>query len=349
MGKSPNKNSVSSLKIGRVDVIRDKLNRAKIVNLFKRILAFREIALLLVILVVWLVLSNLTSSFQTIPNLRAVFLGLSLDAIIAVGMTILLIAGGFDLSVGSVLALGGISSALLVSYGVHPVFSAIGGLACGALVGFTNGIVVTKIGVNPLITTLGMMGIARGAAMVLTGGWGVSSLPDNFNVIGQKVLLGLQSPIWVMFGLVIVMDFLLRKSRLLRQTFYVGGNEKAARLSGINVAGIRLMAYVFTGFLAALSGLLLTARIGAATVTAGIGVELRVIAAVIIGGATLAGGEGSILGSLLAVLLLALVNNAFNLLGVSIYWQSIVQGIILIVAVTTDVLAKKIKLHRRLI
>jgi len=327
-------------------MIRDKLNRSLISNVCRHIFAFREITLVLVILVFWLVLSNLTSSFQTISNLRAVFLGLSLDAIIAVGMTILLIAGGFDLSVGSVLALGGISSALLVSNGVHPVLSALGGLACGAIVGATNGIIVTKIGVNPLITTLGTMGIARGIALVLTGGWGVSNLPDNFNIIGQKVTLGLQSPIWVMLCLVVTFDFLLRKSRFLRQAFYVGGNEKAARLSGINVDRIRLLTYIFTGFLAALSGLLLTARVGAATVTAGAGTELRVIAAVIIGGASLAGGEGSILGSLLAVLLLALVNNAFNLLGISIYWQSIVQGIILIVAVTADVLTKKIKLYR---
>ena len=331
--------SILSFESGKM--IRDKLNRGLISNVRRHIFAFREITLVLVILVFWLVLSNLTSSFQTISNLRAVFLGLSLDAIIAVGMTILLIAGGFDLSVGSVLALGGISSALLVSNGVHPVLSALGGLACGAIVGATNGIIVTKIGVNPLITTLGTMGIARGIVLVLTGGWGVSNLPDNFNIIGQKMILGLQSPIWVMLCLVVTFDFLLRKSRFLRQAFYVGGNEKVAKLSGINVDRIRIFTYIITSILASIAGILTTSRFNGASVTAGVGTELKVIAAVVIGGGSLSGGEGTILGGILGLTLVAFISAGLIAWGIDPDWEGVISGTILIIAVAFDRLVKR--------
>jgi ribose transport system permease protein len=299
-----------------------------------------------------LLLAITTPAFATRENLTAVALGMSLDAIVAVGMTVLIVSGGFDLSVGAVMALAGTVAALVATAGGSSPWGAgsggallalAAGLGTGAAVGAVNGGVIAGLGVNPLVATLATMGIARGSVLVLTGGYGLSNLPPTFNAIGQAQILGQQPPIWAMLLLVPLGDLLLRRSRWLRPSYAIGGNERAAHLSGIPVARLKLTNYILTGMLAGLAGVLLAARMGTATVSAGMNAELRVIAAVVLGGASLAGGEGTVIGSFLGVLLMALIGNALNLLAVSPSWQSLITGAVLLFAVTLDAAGRRFR------
>lgn len=217
------------------------------------------------------------------------------------------------------------------------------GLLAALGIGLVNGLLIAKLKINPFITTLGTMITVRGLLLILAGGRAVLNLPDSFTVIGQGRFLGLQFPIFVLLALVIVFDLLMRNSRFFRQNYYIGGNERAARLSGINVDFVRIFDYCLVAVLAGLAGLMLTARFGSASVTVGTGIELRVITACIIGGASLSGGEGSVLGAFLGALFMAMLANALNLLGVDVYWQSFITGLILILAVVFDVLNERRK------
>jgi ribose transport system permease protein len=193
------------------------------------------------------------------------------------------------------------------------------------------------------VATLATMSMARGLVLVLTGGYGLSNLPPSFNALGQAQILGQQPPIWAMVLLVPLGEVLLRRSRWLYPNYAIGGNERAAHLSGIPVARLKLTNYVLTGTLAGLAGVLLAARLGTATVSAGMNAELRVIAAVVLGGASLSGGEGTVIGSFLGVLLMALIGNALNLLAVSPNWQSLITGGVLLLAVTLDAAGRRFR------
>jgi ribose transport system permease protein len=255
---------------------------------------------------------------------------------------LLLIAGNFDLSVGSVMALSGIVTAWLMVKGqMAPPIAVLGGLAVGAAAGGINGVVVTRIGVNPLIATLGMMAIARGCALGFTSGHPVINVPMSFAWIGQGSLAGIPVPILIMLVVVLVADVLLRRDRALRQLYYVGGSEKAAKLSGINVGRVVLLAFVASGLLAAMAGIISMARLTSGVPTAFVGVELRIIAACVIGGASLSGGEGTVAGALLGLIFMALVTNALTLFGVSIYWEGVVTGTILTTAVSLDMISRR--------
>jgi len=240
-----------------------------------------------------------------------------------------------------VLALGGMVSGLLIRGGVPIALAILVAVLTGALLGLVNGTIIAKIGVNPFVTTLGMLSVARGLVYIITEGQPVIGLPKNFTVIGQGYLAGVQLPIWYMIIAVLAGDILLRKLRYLRQNYYIGGNEKSALLCGINVDGIKIFNYILSGVLAAIAGVILTARVGTASVGAGQGIELKVISAVVIGGASLSGGEGTIIGAFLGSLLMQIISNALNLLGISVYWQQLVIGLVLITAVIIDTLGKK--------
>ena len=317
--------------------------RSPLVKIGRTLLEVRELTTLLFLVLVGTYVATQSSYFLTSANLKAIVLGASINGIIVVGMTVLLIAGGFDLSVGSVLALAGAVAGWLIVSGTPVLLGVLVGVCVGPVVGLANGLLVTKVGINPLITTLGMLSIVRGAVLLIGGGYGVSNLPPEFNRIGQQVILGYQSPIWVMLALVAAGDLLLRRSRALRLAFYVGGNERSARLSGIPVDRVKIGAFMLTSTLAAIAGILLTARFGSASVTAGANVELIVIAAAVIGGASLSGGEGSVLGSLLGVLLLQVIANALTLLDVPLYWQPITVGSVLILAVGLDAISRRMR------
>jgi len=303
--------------------------------------AFRELALIGIILATALVMSQLSPYFLSGGNLRSVLVGLVPGAIMAVGMAVLLASGGFDLSVAAVMALCGTIAAWLTVQGVPVPMAILLTLLLGLLIGSGNGALVTFLGINPLIATLGTMSIARGLALVITEGYNISSLPDSFTQLGEQGPLKLPWMVWIMLALIILGDLALRRTRFLRQVYYIGGNERAARVSGIPVDGMRVFTYMLSGTLAALAGVLLAARLSTAVPTAGEGLELTVIAAAVIGGASLAGGEGSVLGAVLGIAFLSMISNALTLLSVSIFWQIVVTGVVLIVAVSIDVLLRR--------
>lgn len=280
-------------------------------------------------------------TFPTFGNWSQLLLNLSIDTIVAVGMMLLLVAGVFDLSVGSVVAFsGGLAAYAMIQFG-WPVAVAIGmALLAAGLIGAANGYLIAYQGVNPMIQTLAMMGIVRGGALLVSGS-GIQNLPYWFTAISQSRLLGVQMPVWYMLLTVGVFAFLMHRTVFFRRYYYIGGNERAADLSGIRVRRMKLYGFVLTSVLAGVAGLLLTSRLGTALPTAGRGLELRVITAVILGGASLSGGHGKIVGALLGAVFMGLVSNVMVLARVSGYWQEIILGLILITAVWTDMALQK--------
>lgn len=307
-----------------------------------KLLLDRVVTLTLTIVVLIVVSSIIwPAQFFSLENLSLVLLNLSIDAIVAVGMMILLISGSFDLSVGSVVAFaGGLAGYLMYFWGMYVPVAIILSLSACALIGFTNGILVAKLGINPLIQTLAMMGIVRGLALMVSGS-GIQNLPESFNVIGQGHLAGFQMPVWFMIIIVVIFSFLVAKTIFFRNYYYIGGNEKAALLSGIRVERMKIISFVLMSLLAGLAGIILAARLGAAMPTAGQGMELRVITAVILGGASLMGGQGKIVGALLGTLFMGIIANIMILARVSGYWQQIILGVILILAVAIDLTLQK--------
>lgn len=319
----------------------EKTKRIPILARLSRITDQREFMIAYIILLGIIAMVYAVPEFLAHQNISAIMLALADQSIIAIGMTLLLVSGGFDLSVGSTMALSGVTTAIWLTLGL-PVPLAIGlGLGVGVLIGFINGFVIAEVGINPFITTLGMMSLARGLLMVVSDGKNISGLPASFTAIGQGSIVGIQYPIIISIVLVAIGDFLLRRSRFFRQNYYLGANEKAAVLSGINVKRLKVFNYVLTGFLAALAGIIVTARLGSASTSAGQGLELRVISAVIIGGASLKGGVGTIAGSFLGALLMAIIVSSINLLGVELNWIDFILGATLLLAVTADTLSAR--------
>jgi ribose transport system permease protein len=276
------------------------------------------------------------TSFFSRANLRVVLNNMAVDGILSVGMMTLMIAGVFDLSVGSMLSLVGVVTGWLLVHGRWPVVPALAaGLAVAALGGLVNGVLVARARVNALITTLGTLGIFQGVAILIAGP-SIADLPAGFTALGQTEWLGLQLPVWSMFVLAVAAHYLLRHTRYFRQFYYVGSNPRAARLSGIDVERMQILGFTLSGLIAGVAGLAFAARVGTAVANAGLGAELRVITAVILGGASLSGGKGSIAGALVGVLFMALVNNVLIIARVSSYWQGIVVGVILVLAVALD-------------
>ena len=316
--------------------------RSRVVGIMTGILRVRELFMVILILVMSIIMAILSPYFLHVSNFVAIMRGFAMEGLVVVGMATLLIAGKFDLSVGSIMALSGIIAAWLLTAAKMPYAVAIlGGLGVGLLSGTINGIVVTRIKVNPLIATLGMMSVARGVALGITEGHPVINIPQGFAFIGQGSVLGVPLIIIYMVVIVIIADVLLRRGRAFRQLYYVGSSENAARLSGINVDRVVFLAFIASGLLTALAGVISMARLTSGVPTAFAGVELRMIAACVIGGCSLSGGEGTILGSLLGLIFMALVTNALTLFGVSIYWEGVVTGTILTLAVSFDMISRR--------
>jgi ribose transport system permease protein len=307
-----------------------------------KILSDRTYSLGLIIMILVIVASIVfPSKFGTFQNFSQIFLNLSIDTIVAVGMMILMISGAFDLSVGSVVAFSGCLAAYLMFFmGFTVPIALLISLLSSICVGYINGYLIAYQGINPMIQTLAMMGIVRGLALWVSGA-GIQGLPYWFNALSQSKLFGIQMPIWYMLIIVGFMAFLTTKTTFLKRFYYIGGNEKAAELSGIDVKKMKLFSFVFISFLAGLAGILLASRLGAALPTSGRGLELRVITAVILGGASLQGGSGKIQGALLGALFMGIVANIMVIARVSGYWQEIILGVILISAVWFDKFLQK--------
>lgn len=308
----------------------------------RKFFSVKEIPLLLAIIVASGILYLKNPNFLVFGNLHSILLGLSFDAIMAIGMTLLLVLGGFDLSVGAIAGFTGVISGICLDAHLSTPVAIIVGIFAAVCIGMINGILVAKLKVNSMIATLAMQNIVRGLIYILTKGVGKPNFPDSYNVIGRTMIFGkFQAPIIIAMVLMVIFGVLFAKSAWFRQFYFIGGNEEAAKLSGIKVDQLRIIAYTFMGLVAGISGVLLAARMGGAIPTQGQNMEMNVIAACVIGGCSVSGGEGTILGSFLGVLVMALVTNAFNLLGVDVYWQKSILGFILLVAVLVDILRKK--------
>jgi len=292
--------------------------------------------LLLVILFVGLALSLLTDTFLSVANFTNVARQISINGILAVGVTFVLLTAGVDLSLGSVVALSGVACATFAHPGDHSVFVPIAvGLLTGTACGLVNGVLVTRGGVAPFIVTLGMMTIARGLALIFSGGRPVADMSNELTALAGD-FLGIPIPVLCFAGVAAAAWFFLRNFRLGRHIYAVGGNENAARAAGVPVEKVKLFAYGLCGLLTGLAGVVLAARITTGQPNAGQAYELDAIAAVAIGGTSLAGGVGTITGTLLGVLLIGVINNGLDLMGVSSYYQAVIKGVIIVGAVWLD-------------
>jgi ribose transport system permease protein len=310
-------------------------------NAVGRFLKSRTTTLLLINLAVAVLLSVLQPRFLTPDNLTSMFMGMTYDLLMAMGMTLVLILGGIDLSVGSVLALAGVVITMLLSNQVmsFPVpvpLAVLAGLAVAMACGALNGLGVAKLKIAPFIVTLGMFAIARGLATVLTSGWYISGLPDAYLTIGQGAVSGIPFPIIITLSILVVFNYLLKHWKPLNQAFYIGQNPDAAALSGIRVTLVTFFGYVISSTLAGVAAVFMTSRLAMGFFQFGLGSELNAIAGAVIGGASFAGGAGNLLGTFLGVLLLALIRNGFVLLNGSPNWQGVVSGAIVFLAIAVD-------------
>lgn len=288
-----------------------------------------------------LIFGFMSDKFFSVDNLLTVALQSAIIAIIAIGQTYVIITTGIDLSIGSNIALAGIVAAILMTSGVAVPIAVIGGLLSGCLVGLINGLIVVYGNIPPFIVTLGTMSIVRGVSLVITKGIPVTDLPETFTIIGTGSIASIPIPAVIMFVLVAIFGFVLAKTKLGRYTYAIGSNFEAARLSGINTKRTLISIYIISGFLAACAGLILAARVVSAQPTAGTGYELDAVAASVIGGASLLGGEGIILGTFIGALVIGVLRNGLNLINVSAFWQQIVIGSVIIAAVYIDRVKRK--------
>ncbi len=302
---------------------------------------------LLALLILCIVLAFMTDKFFTADNGLNVLRQVAVNVCIATGMTLVVLTAGIDLSVGSVLALCGALTAGLFKNGLQfpsgdlfigfTILGAIiGGLLLGALLGWFNGFTVTKFNVPPFVATLAMLTIARGFTMLYTKGHPISNLGTDFAFIGAGIVLGIPVPVWIATIVVLIAVFLTQKTKLGRYIYAIGGNEQAAKLSGINIKKVKLTVYAMAGALAALGGVIVTARLDSAQPNAGISYELDAIAAVVIGGTSLSGGKGSVWGTVMGAIIIGVLNNGLVLLNVSPFWQQVVKGSVILLAVVID-------------
>ncbi|MEX2592006.1 MAG: ABC transporter permease [Anditalea sp.] len=297
----------------------------------------RKFGMLAAFVLICLLLSLTTPNFFSLQNMTIVLRQVSINGILAIGVTFVIITGGIDLSLGSVVALAGVVAAIFAHPLEYPLVVPLAmAILVGLAIGGLNGLVVTRGKVAPFIVTLGMMTIARGLALVASDGRPVTNLSDSFNAIGGGNVLGVPIPILIFILVIIVASLLLNQTRIGRYMYAVGGNERAAYASGVRVNTVKMIAYMLCSGLAGLAGIVLASRINTGQPNAGVAYELDAIAAVVIGGTSLAGGIGSIGGTVLGVLLIGVINNGLDLLNVSSYYQQIIKGVIIIAAVLID-------------
>ncbi len=308
------------------------------IPLLKRLFRMRETGLIVIILALFLIMSFASPYFLTWANMRAMSMAFAVDGLLVIGMTILLISGGIDLSVGSVTALAMVIAGWLFLSGVNPWVASAMAIALCTGIGAFMGFFVTRVGLHHFIVSLAIMVIARGACLLFTGGrpLGLYTLPPEFKFIGQGSIGPIPIVIVIFLVFVIAFDFMLRRTTMFRKVFYTGSNEKAAAYSGIRTKKVIFLTTTLCSTLCGVAGIIYMARFGSAQPTFGLGLELTIIAAAVIGGASLNGGAGSILGAILGVVLLSLVSSSLALLDVSVYWQDIIRGSILLAAVTID-------------
>jgi ribose transport system permease protein len=302
---------------------------------------------LFALLLMVLAFSVFADGFLTVDNFWTVMRQISVNTCLSVGMTLVILTGGIDLSVGSILALSGAIMAgllksgtelealnLYIGYGVPAAVTV--GILVGTSLGLFNGVMITRFNVPPFVATLAMLTIARGLTKLYTGGEAITGLGSAFVAIGSGRLLGIPNQVWIAAAIVLAAAVALKKTRFGRYVYAVGGNEEAAKHSGLDVRKIKLMVYAGAGALSAVGGLIVTSRLNSATPIAGEGFELDSIAAVVIGGTSLSGGRGSVLGTVLGALIIGVLNSGLVIMGVDPFWQTVIKGFVILLAVVID-------------
>jgi len=295
----------------------------------------------LTLLTLFVALSVASPYFLTYTNLASVVRQTAVINIMALGMTLIIIAGGIDLSVGAVLAFSGLLGTMAMEAG-WPIFAGVlVGLLCGLFWGLTNGLLITQLKINPFIVTLGTLGIARGVTLIISDGLPVHRIPKEFSFLGEGTLLGIPFVLWILVFCAALTHIILERTRLGRYAFAIGSNPEAAYYTGIPVAFHLTAVYAYSGLLCGLAGMIEASRLMTGQPTAGQGYELQVIAAVVIGGGSLRGGEGSVVGTLVGAFIMGLLANGSDLLGISPYLQQAIIGGVIILAVAVDELRKR--------
>ena len=322
------------------------MNKIRIKNTLVR---FQSIIALVLMCVA---LSILSDRFMTADNAWNVLRQISVNVVISVGMTLVILMGGIDLSVGSVLAFCGAVTAGILKYetdipglNIHLGFTLFGalttGILTGTILGLFNGFTIVRFKVPPFVATLAMLTIARGLTMLWTGGFPIAGLGDNMAFIGTGWFLGIPMPVWISAFIVLIAVIMTNRTKLGRYIYAIGGNETAAELSGLKIKKIKLVVYSIAGALSAIGGLIVTSRLDSAQPNAGMGFELDSIAAVVIGGTSLSGGKGTILGTVQGALIIGILNNGLVLLNVSPFWQQVIKGLVILLAVVIEKFSSK--------
>lgn len=298
-------------------------------NLFK----YKSIIALIILCAI---ISIVSPRFLGIANLRNLFTQISVNGVISLGMTFVILTGGIDLSVGSVVAISGAVAAATIQSTGSIVLGIVAALFTGIFVGLINGIVVARGKIQAFVATLATQTVFRGVTYVFTGGNPISGLSDNFIMLTNSRILGIPVPVIITIVVFAICAYILTQTRYGRYVYAVGGNEDSARLSGISVNNVKTWVYIISGITAAIAGIIVTSRIGSAAPTAGNGYELDAIAAIVIGGTNLVGGEGTIIGTVIGILIIGVLSNGLNLMDVSAFYQTIVKGLVILLAVLID-------------
>lgn len=296
-----------------------------------------NLGILIGLVVLCIGLTFMTDKFATVTNFFNVARQITINLYLACGMTFIILLGGIDLSVGSVIAITGCISAGMVTWLGLPVYVGIPiGILCGLIIGAINGLIVSRTTIPAFIVTLATMNIGRGIARVYTGAQTIAVLDDQYTFWGMGAIAGIPIQLFCIIAVVAVCSFILNKTKLGRHIYAVGGNKQAAQYSGINVKKVTMFVFVFSGLLASLAGVLTVGRTFTATMIMGNGTEMDAIAAVVLGGTSMSGGKGSISGTVIGAIVIGILQNGMNLLGIDSSWQYIVQGIVILIAVYID-------------
>ncbi|MFZ5859586.1 MAG: ABC transporter permease [Spirochaetota bacterium] len=310
-------------------------------SILATLFSYRESAIFLALIILMATVTIFAPNFMSGSNLYLVSRQISFVAVVAFGELFVILTGGIDLSVGSVMGLSGVVAAGAMAGGQSIILSVLLGLATGIALGLINGLLISYVRIAPFIATLGMLSFARGVILIVTKGWPITNIPKPFLIVGQGDFLSLPIPLWVMIVLAAVAHFLLSRTAFGRRTYAIGGNEQATFLSGINVKKIKVFLYMISGFMASVVGIILIARFNSAQADTGTGWELDAIAAAVIGGTSLSGGSGSIFGVIIGAAIMGVIRNGLVLMRVSPYWQTAVIGIIIVLAAVLDRIKNK--------
>ncbi len=307
----------------------------------RRIVKSSSFSIFIVLCVMCAIMYIVSKPFRSIDNVLSIARNFSAYAITGIGVSMVIIAGGIDLSLGSVYGFAGVIATMaMADLGWTVIPSILLGMAAGALFGLFNGALVVKAKLPPFIATLGTLSIARSLCYILTEGYPVTDVRNRFLFLGQGYIAGIPTPIWMMVIVAVIFAIFLSQTVTGRRIYALGGNEEATRISGINVNRIKLLVYTLCSLLAGFSGIMTASRLGIGQPTSGQGFELDAIAAVIIGGASLDGGEGTVTGTILGAAIMGVLRNALVLLSIKSHWQSLIIGFVIIIAVTADQLKK---------